>query len=82
MRHPFPFVCAAIALVSSVGCAHNSVNASADQQGQAFLAAMKALPFNQRQEYVQAHPEGVNAVMKSRDKQLLVAYNTALHSPH
>ena len=82
MRFVTIVACAAAFAASSTGCAHNAVNTADDQQGRAFVSAMKAVPFDQREAFVEAHPEGVNAVAKSRDRKLNVDYFTALRYSH
>jgi hypothetical protein len=71
-----------LVLLVAAGCAHHGVNAPQAQTGRAFVNALKALPPGQRAAYAQQHPEGVSAVMASRDKQLYVDYNSTIRYPH
>lgn len=82
MRNISKLFFAVLTLACLAGCKSTPppVDVTADQQGRSYVAAVKALPANQRSAYAQAHPEGVKAVIDSRDKQLFIDYTVALRS--
>jgi len=82
MRNTFKLILAILTLTCLAGCKTSPppVDATADQQARAYVAAVKALPAEQRAAYAQAHPEGVKAITDSRDGKLLIDYNVALRN--
>jgi hypothetical protein len=83
MRSVLSKTCAMIALAAATGCgSHVVVNTAEAQTGRTFIATLQALPSPQRAAYAQAHPDGLKAVMQSRDKKLVADYFSAVRKGH
>ena len=70
-----------LAIVSTIvlgGCGQKSPPPTSQADGRAYVDAIKGMPADQRQSYIRTHPDGIKAVMNSRDQNLIGEFRGAI----